>query len=232
MDEAYFARTYERLGDALSKPLAEKTTSFRSYSVAEIETALESRPIKLTERGRAYGYVISPQHYEMIMRMVCRKIDIEKHFEKNDDIISARLLQELKAVAPEKAANLFSVFFAHDDLKDEAAVHYAALDDIAKEPDTPEDLAQLIGLTQAFFTSVIDRKHEASVRLLNSVSDDIRKLAIMRQENPERASSALQVVEAIIAAADRDSPQKGDDCDSTKLPNQPSEGPLCQGVLP
>lgn len=232
MDETNFARTYQKLLDALTKPLAEKTTSFRSYSVAEIETALESRPIKLTERGRAYGYVISPQHYEMIVRMVCRKIDVEKHYEKNDDIINARLLQELNAVAPEKAANLFSAFFAHDDLDAEAAVQFAALDAIANEPDTPEDMAELISWLQTSFKSVIDSRRDTGTRLLDILSDDIRKMAIMRQENPERASSGLQLVEAIIAAADRDSPQKGGDCDSTELPDQPSEGPDSQGILP
>ena len=232
MDESSFANMYQRLLEALTKPMAEKTTSFRSYSVAEIESALESRPIKLTERGRAYGYVISPHHYEMIVRMICRKIDIEKHYEKNDDIINARLLQELNTVAPEKAASLFSAFFAHDDLEGEAAVQFAALDAIANEPDTPEDMVEIIGWLQASFRSVVDDRRNTSARLLDVVSDDIRKMAIMRQENPERASSALHLVEAIIAAADRDSPQKGDDRDSTRLPDQSSEGPDSQGILP
>jgi len=224
MDDNTPANAYERLRTLLENPLAEKTSTFRDYSVAEIISALENSPIQLMERGRTYAYVISPAHYDLIMRLLCRKIDLEKHYEEGTSLINANLLQDLIAVAPEKTAHLFSTFFGHDDLKDQTAGYMSILKQIADSPETSDPEVLAAKQFYSIMEPIIHSRKYLAADLLDALAGDIQKMAEMCQENPEKASGLFAHLEAIMSATDRDSSQKGDEDERRTNPDEPDKG--------
>ncbi len=201
----------------IEKLRSEKTSAFRSMSVEEIENIIGNQPIRLTDQGRAYAIVISPDDYEKIVQIIGGKIDVEKHFERNADVINVRLLQELTSRMPEKAGQLLSIVSDHQFVKTEVARGMAELEAIVNSSDTDSELVELVGEFQKALQSGLDVQSEKIQRILESTNILMQKTAIMRQENPHEAASAAGLIENIIAAAGHGGSQEAENHDRREI---------------
>ena len=197
----------------IEKLRSEKTSEFRAKSVEEIENIVSNQPIRLTDQGRAYAVVISPDDYEKILQIISGKIDVEKHFENNADIINVTLFQEFTSRMPEKTGQFLSIVSDHHLLKSEVALQMANIDAIANAPDTDPAIAQSITHFKQLLHAKLNDQSEKIRHLLESANIDMRKAAIMRQINPHEAASAAGIIENIIAAADHGGSQEGQNHD-------------------